>query len=71
MSLLAVRVYTAFRLPTKRWELHLQLGNHEVEQVAASGMVGASHGKDVIPQPADEYGHLVGQGDRPILFLTQ
>jgi hypothetical protein len=33
-------------------------------------MVGPGNGEDVVPQPADEHRHLVGQSDRPLLFLT-
>jgi hypothetical protein len=34
-------------------------------------MVGAGNSEDVLTQPADEHGYVVGQGDRPILFLTE
>ena len=33
-------------------------------------MIGASYGEDVVTEPADEHGHVVGQGDRPISLLA-
>ena len=40
----------------------LQFGDHEVVQRTALGVARPGHRQDVVPQPADQRGHVVGQG---------
>ena len=47
-----------------------QLGDHEVVQGLTRSRSGAGHGQDVVAQPGEQHGHVVGQGHGPSLLLA-